>query len=185
MTIGNDQSIKAHVDIKGGFWRILNTTLISSQLMNFNLDFKSTLKSRLVSREQFLHILKTTLISRQLKLSPVNNIHDVSLVSSEEGVNIIILSDSLEQLGCIFLCFFQINELLQEVTQFQEEQSKALLRQVHPSDSREKAHLYSQVIFWYWRPSETAAWLAQLVERQSAEREVEGSSPRPDQHSGS
>ena len=53
MTIGNDQSIKAHVDIKGGFWRILNTTLISSQLMNFNLDFKSTLKSRLVSREQF------------------------------------------------------------------------------------------------------------------------------------
>ena len=32
---------------------------------------------------------------------------------------------------------------------------------------------------------ETAAWLAQLVERQSAVREVEGSSPRPDQHSGS
>ena len=113
--------------------------------MNFNLDFKSTLKSRLVPREQFLHILKTTLISRQLKISPVNNIHDVSLVSSEEGVNIIILSDSLEQLGCwfIFLSFFQINELLQEVTQFQEEQSKALLGQVHPADSREKAHLYS------------------------------------------
>ena len=31
----------------------------------------------------------------------------------------------------------------------------------------------------------TAAWLAQLVESQSAVREVEGSSPRPDQHSGS
>ena len=30
-----------------------------------------------------------------------------------------------------------------------------------------------------------AAWLAQLVEHQSAVREVEGSSPRPDQHSGS
>ena len=30
-----------------------------------------------------------------------------------------------------------------------------------------------------------AAWLAQLVERQSAVREVEGSSHRPDQHSGS
>ena len=29
------------------------------------------------------------------------------------------------------------------------------------------------------------SWLAQLVERQSAVREVEGSSPRPDQHSGS
>ena len=31
----------------------------------------------------------------------------------------------------------------------------------------------------------TTAWLAQLVKRQSAVREVEGSSPRPDQHSGS
>ena len=31
----------------------------------------------------------------------------------------------------------------------------------------------------------TTAWLAQLVERQSAVREVEGLSPRPDQHSGS
>ena len=31
----------------------------------------------------------------------------------------------------------------------------------------------------------TAAWLVQLVERQSAVREVEGSRPRPDQHSGS
>jgi len=31
----------------------------------------------------------------------------------------------------------------------------------------------------------TAAWVAQLVGRQSAVREVEGSSPRPDQHSGS
>ena len=31
----------------------------------------------------------------------------------------------------------------------------------------------------------TAAWLAQLVGCQSAVREVEGSSPRPDQHSGS
>ena len=31
----------------------------------------------------------------------------------------------------------------------------------------------------------TAAWLAPLVERRTAVREVEGSSPRPDQHSGS
>ena len=31
----------------------------------------------------------------------------------------------------------------------------------------------------------TAAWLTQLVERQSAVREVEGSSPGPDQHSES
>ena len=32
---------------------------------------------------------------------------------------------------------------------------------------------------------QTAAWLAQLLGRQSGVREVEGSSPRPDQHSGS
>ena len=31
----------------------------------------------------------------------------------------------------------------------------------------------------------TAAWLAQLGERRTAVREVEGSSSRPDQHSGS
>ena len=31
----------------------------------------------------------------------------------------------------------------------------------------------------------TATWLAQLVEHQSAVREVEGLSPRPDEHSGS
>ena len=31
----------------------------------------------------------------------------------------------------------------------------------------------------------TTAWLAQLVERQSVVRKVEGSSSRPDQHSGS
>ena len=31
----------------------------------------------------------------------------------------------------------------------------------------------------------TATWLAQLVGRQSAVREVEGSNPRPDQHLGS
>ena len=35
------------------------------------------------------------------------------------------------------------------------------------------------------QPLHTATGLAQLVERQSAVREVEGSSPRPDQHSGS
>ena len=34
-------------------------------------------------------------------------------------------------------------------------------------------------------PVDTAAWLAQLVERRTAVREVEGSSPRPDRHSGS
>ena len=47
------------------------------------------------------------------------------------------------------------------------------------------------LINFEWRETEnqlqqkTAARLAQLVERQPAVREVEGSSPRPDQHSGS
>ena len=36
-----------------------------------------------------------------------------------------------------------------------------------------------------FHPDLMAAWLAQLVGHQSAVREVEGSSPRPDQHSGS
>ena len=51
-----------------------------------NLDFKSILKSNLDFKKQFLHILKTTLISRQLEFSQVNNIHNVSLVSYEEGI---------------------------------------------------------------------------------------------------
>ena len=34
-------------------------------------------------------------------------------------------------------------------------------------------------------PAAHRAWLAQLVERQSDVREVDSSSPRPDQHSGS
>jgi len=41
------------------------------------------------------------------------------------------------------------------------------------------------LLFDFATTGQTAAWLAQLVGRQSAVREVEGSSPRPDQHSGS
>ena len=41
----------------------------------------------------------------------------------------------------------------------------------------------------YWRIQignhKTAAWLVQLAKRRNAVPEVEGSSPRPDQHSGS
>ena len=39
--------------------------------------------------------------------------------------------------------------------------------------------------FRYSVEREKTAWLAQLVERQSAVRELDGSSPRPDQHLGS
>ena len=40
---------------------------------------------------------------------------------------------------------------------------------------------------WSWSTNllSTTAWLAQLVGHQSAVQEVEGSRPRPDQHSGS
>ena len=41
---------------------------------------------------------------------------------------------------------------------------------------------YFYIKHFYTFTVKTAAWLAQLVERQSTVREVEGSSPRPDQH---
>ena len=44
-------------------------------------------------------------------------------------------------------------------------------------DTVQNGHIYSTM--------EEEKVLAQLVERQSAVREVDGSSPRPDQHSGS
>ena len=74
------------VEIKGGIWKILKTTLIFKATHKFNLDFKSTLKSTLISKRELLHIFKTTLISRQLEFSLVNDIHNVSILSSEEGL---------------------------------------------------------------------------------------------------
>lgn len=52
-------------------------------LTSYTTNFKSTLKSNLVFKKQFLHILKTTLISRKLEFSQVNNNHNVSLVTYE------------------------------------------------------------------------------------------------------
>ena len=72
-------------DWQGQHEYLRHTPQFSSQLM-INLDFKSILKSNLDFKKQFLHILKTTLISRQLEFSQVNNIHNVSLVSYEEGI---------------------------------------------------------------------------------------------------
>ena len=67
-------------------WILTSYTTIFKSTHDFNLDFKSILKSNLDFKKQFLHILKTTLISRQLEFSQVNNIHNVSLVSYEEGI---------------------------------------------------------------------------------------------------
>ena len=68
----------------------------------------------------------------------------------------LIHQDCLRLLRNSFFFYFQINEFLQEATQFQVEQSEALLWRnhalVHLSDSRVQAHLNSQVIFRYWRP---------------------------------
>ena len=64
---------------------------------------------------------------------------------------------------------FHINKFLQEVTQFQEEQSEALLwwnhTLVHLSGNREQAHSYSPVFYQYHRPSETRLdlWLTWLT----------------------
>ena len=74
----------------------MKTTLIFKATHKFNLDFKSTLKSTLISKRELLHIFKTTLISRQLEFSLVNDIHNVSIVSSEEGCEYY----SLEQFSC-------------------------------------------------------------------------------------
>ena len=59
-------------------------------------------------------------------------------------------------------------------------------------DNRDFQKAYDYFVKWHETCQEvrgsvkcTAAWLAQLVERRTAVREVEGSSPRPDQHSGS
>ena len=68
---------------------------------------------------------------------------------------------------------------------------EVLIILLHRSIQTVKCSLKSVTLckFTAWCPDvladKTAAWLAQLVERQSAVREVEGSSPGPDQHSGS
>ncbi len=45
--------------------------------------------------------------------------------------------------------------------------------------------LSSLACLWYLGSLSSATWLAQLVGRRTAVREVVGSNPRPDQHSGS
>ena len=68
-----------------------------------------------------------------------------------------------------------------------EEQERELIDQLESiSNSKEKvSYRRSPQVAVMSSLERTAAWLAQLVECQSAVREVEGSSPGPDQHSGS
>ena len=61
-----------------------------------SLDFKSTLKSTLISKDISSTFWKQPLFQDNLNFSQVNHFYNVSLVSSEEGVNIILLNDSLE-----------------------------------------------------------------------------------------
>ena len=70
--------------------------------MKCNLDFKSTLKSTLISKRQFLP-WNQGWFQGNLNLSQVHNVHNVSVVSSEEGVHIIISNDSLEQFSWMIL----------------------------------------------------------------------------------
>ena len=56
--------VDVNLDFKEHFWRILKTTLISRQLMNFTSEIK--VDFNLDFKEHFWRILKTTLISRQL-----------------------------------------------------------------------------------------------------------------------
>ena len=61
-----------------------------------SLDFKSTLKSTLISKDISGTFWKQPLFQDNLNFSQVNHFYNVSLVSSEEDVNIILLNDSLE-----------------------------------------------------------------------------------------
>ena len=56
--------VDVNLDFKEHFWRILKTTLISRQLMNFTSEIK--VDFNLDFKENFWRILKTILISRQL-----------------------------------------------------------------------------------------------------------------------
>ena len=64
--------------------------------MSFNLDFKSTFYSTMISKNIFCIFSNQSWFQGDLNFSQVNNIHNVSIVSSEEGVNIIISKDSPE-----------------------------------------------------------------------------------------
>ena len=77
-------------NIKGGFWLILKTTLIFKAAHEFNLDFKSTLKNG------YCTFWWQPWFQENLNFSQVNNVHNVSLLSSEEDVKIILLNDPLE-----------------------------------------------------------------------------------------
>ena len=79
--------------------------------MKCNLDFKSTLKSTLISKRQFLP-WNQGWFQGNLNLSQVHNVHNVSVVSSEEGVHIIISNDSLEQFSWMILLNNSFKRLL-------------------------------------------------------------------------
>ena len=82
------------VVIKSGFWHILKSTAISEGTHEFNLEIKSDLTSRLISKIQFLSILKSTLISRESWIIRDDNIHTFFMMS-HSWVNIITLNDPL------------------------------------------------------------------------------------------
>lgn len=68
-----------------------------------NLDFSGNLWNvTLISKRQFLP-WNQGWFQGNLNLSQVHNVHNVSVVSSEEGVHIIISNDSLEQFSWMIL----------------------------------------------------------------------------------
>ena len=78
---------------KEGFRRILKKPWSLRQLMRFNLDFKSTMKSTLNSKNSSCIFWGQPRFQENSNFSPVNNNSNVSLVRSEEDVNIIISND--------------------------------------------------------------------------------------------
>ena len=63
--------------------------------MNFNLDFKSSLKLTLISNNSFCAFSNQGWFQGNLNFSQINNIDNVSLMNFDEVVNIITLNNSL------------------------------------------------------------------------------------------
>ena len=77
--------------MKGGFRCVLKTTLILSQLMNLTL-ISINLEINLDFEKQLSTFWRQTWFQENLNFSQVNDIHSVSLMISDESVNIIILT---------------------------------------------------------------------------------------------
>ena len=88
------------IDIKRGILTNLKRTLILRQLINLTLISSQPWNQPQLKKKHFLHILETILISRPLENSQVSDIHNVSLMASEEGCE----RFSCRAIGVLIVC---------------------------------------------------------------------------------